>query len=93
MVFASDEEADRALWVQAIYRATGQSHRPVPPPTTAHQAGKPGSGPQSKTQGINGDYDDDGYDDDDDDDDDDEDDDDDDDDDNDDDDDDEVICP
>ena len=31
VVFATDDEAERTLWVQAIYRATGQSHKPVPP--------------------------------------------------------------
>ncbi|XP_071261639.1 calcium-dependent secretion activator 2 isoform X4 [Salvelinus alpinus] len=31
VVFASDDEQDRMLWVQAIYRATGQSYKPVPP--------------------------------------------------------------
>ncbi|XP_065315951.1 calcium-dependent secretion activator 1-like isoform X2 [Gordionus sp. m RMFG-2023] len=31
IVFASEEENDRALWVQALCRATGQSHRPIPP--------------------------------------------------------------
>ncbi|KAM4037508.1 calcium-dependent secretion activator 2 isoform 11-T11 [Anomaloglossus baeobatrachus] len=29
VVFASDDEQDRVLWVQAIYRATGQSYKPV----------------------------------------------------------------
>lgn len=32
----SDDEQDRILWVQAIYRATGQSHKPVPP-TQVHK--------------------------------------------------------
>jgi len=31
IVFATDDEAERTLWVQAVYRATGQSHKPVPP--------------------------------------------------------------
>ncbi|MBN3300898.1 CAPS2 protein, partial [Amia calva] len=31
LVFASDDEQDRVLWVQAMYRATGQSYKPVPP--------------------------------------------------------------
>ena len=31
MTFVTDDEAERTLWVQAIYRATGQSHKPVPP--------------------------------------------------------------
>lgn len=29
--FATDEETERQLWVQALYRATGQSHKPTPP--------------------------------------------------------------
>lgn len=32
VVFACDDEQDRVLWVQAMYRATGQSYKPVPPP-------------------------------------------------------------
>jgi len=31
IMFATDDEAERGLWVQAVYRATGQSHKPVPP--------------------------------------------------------------
>lgn len=31
VMFACDDEQDRMLWVQAIYRATGQSYKPVPP--------------------------------------------------------------
>jgi len=30
-MFATDDETERTLWVQAVYRATGQSHKPVPP--------------------------------------------------------------
>ena len=29
--FATDDENERHLWVQAVYRATGQSYKPVPP--------------------------------------------------------------
>uniref|UniRef100_A0A7E4VUH8 Calcium-dependent secretion activator n=1 Tax=Panagrellus redivivus TaxID=6233 RepID=A0A7E4VUH8_PANRE len=29
--FATDDENERHLWVQALYRATGQSYKPVPP--------------------------------------------------------------
>ncbi|XP_051807505.1 calcium-dependent secretion activator 2 isoform X2 [Acanthochromis polyacanthus] len=32
VVFACDDEQDRVLWVQAMYRATGQSYKPIPPP-------------------------------------------------------------
>ncbi|GAA6100285.1 calcium-dependent secretion activator 2 isoform X1 [Tachysurus ichikawai] len=31
VVFATNDEQDRSLWVQAMYRATGQSYKPVPP--------------------------------------------------------------
>uniref|UniRef100_A0A8C2XI13 Calcium dependent secretion activator 2 n=1 Tax=Cyclopterus lumpus TaxID=8103 RepID=A0A8C2XI13_CYCLU len=31
VVFACEEDQDRILWVQAMYRATGQSYKPVPP--------------------------------------------------------------
>ncbi|XP_035379652.1 calcium-dependent secretion activator 2 isoform X1 [Electrophorus electricus] len=31
VVFATNDEQDRMLWVQAMYRATGQSYKPVPP--------------------------------------------------------------
>uniref|UniRef100_A0A8C6SWC6 Calcium dependent secretion activator 2 n=1 Tax=Neogobius melanostomus TaxID=47308 RepID=A0A8C6SWC6_9GOBI len=31
VIFACDDEQDRVLWVQAMYRATGQSYKPVPP--------------------------------------------------------------
>nr|XP_033814087.1 calcium-dependent secretion activator 2 isoform X8 [Geotrypetes seraphini] len=30
VTFASDDEQDRTLWVQAMYRATGQSYKPIP---------------------------------------------------------------
>ncbi|XP_049928800.1 calcium-dependent secretion activator 2 isoform X1 [Epinephelus moara] len=32
VMYACDDEQDRMLWVQAMYRATGQSYKPVPPP-------------------------------------------------------------
>ncbi len=31
ITFATDEESERQPWVQALYRATGQSHKPKPP--------------------------------------------------------------
>uniref|UniRef100_A0A8C9VS49 Calcium dependent secretion activator 2 n=1 Tax=Scleropages formosus TaxID=113540 RepID=A0A8C9VS49_SCLFO len=37
VVFASDDEQDRVLWVQAMYRATGQSYKPVPPSQNQRQ--------------------------------------------------------
>jgi len=33
VMFATDDETESTLWVQAIYRATGQSHKPVPTTT------------------------------------------------------------
>uniref|UniRef100_A0A673B4W8 Calcium dependent secretion activator 2 n=1 Tax=Sphaeramia orbicularis TaxID=375764 RepID=A0A673B4W8_9TELE len=33
VMFACDDEQDRVLWVQAMYRATGQSYKPIPPIT------------------------------------------------------------
>jgi len=33
VMFATEDENESTLWVQAIYRATGQSHKPVPPTT------------------------------------------------------------
>ncbi|XP_047003794.1 calcium-dependent secretion activator-like [Schistocerca americana] len=35
IVYASDDENECHLWVMAIYRATGQSHKPTPPITHA----------------------------------------------------------
>ncbi|KAJ8302056.1 hypothetical protein KUTeg_021043 [Tegillarca granosa] len=31
VTFGTEDENERTLWVQAIYRATGQTHKPVPP--------------------------------------------------------------
>ena len=31
MIFATDEELDRQIWVNKLYTATGQSHKPVAP--------------------------------------------------------------
>lgn len=33
ILFASDDENECSLWVMALYRATGQSHKPTPPLT------------------------------------------------------------
>lgn len=42
--FATDDENERHLWVQALYRATGQAYKPVPP--------KQSSVSQTKSQGF-----------------------------------------
>jgi hypothetical protein len=34
VTFATNEENERHGWVQALYRATGQSHKPIPPITS-----------------------------------------------------------
>ncbi|XP_070192470.1 calcium-dependent secretion activator 1-like isoform X1 [Littorina saxatilis] len=31
LTFATEDESERTLWVQATYRATGQTHKPTPP--------------------------------------------------------------
>ncbi|XP_052465857.1 calcium-dependent secretion activator 1-like isoform X4 [Carassius gibelio] len=46
VIFASDDEQDRILWVQAMYRATGQSHKPVPPTQVQKLNAKKGTAPQ-----------------------------------------------
>nr|XP_033938678.1 calcium-dependent secretion activator 1 isoform X3 [Pseudochaenichthys georgianus] len=46
VIFASDDEQDRILWVQAMYRATGQSHKPVPPTQVQKLNSKGGSSAQ-----------------------------------------------
>lgn len=33
VLYASDDENECSLWVMALYRATGQSHKPTPPVT------------------------------------------------------------
>ncbi|XP_072340587.1 calcium-dependent secretion activator 2 isoform X12 [Scyliorhinus torazame] len=43
IVYASDDEQDRVLWVQAMYRATGQSYKPVPPSQVQKLNAKGGS--------------------------------------------------
>ncbi|CAH1264494.1 CADPS [Branchiostoma lanceolatum] len=47
VLFAGEEESDRMMWVQAMYRATGQSHKPVPPT----QVQKLSNGQLSRIQG------------------------------------------
>jgi hypothetical protein len=46
VTFATNEENERHSWVQALYRATGQSHKPTPPitSTTKSSQGTAGSG-------------------------------------------------
>ncbi|KAJ7998946.1 hypothetical protein DPEC_G00210270 [Dallia pectoralis] len=46
VIFASDDEQDRILWVQAMYRATGQSHKPIPPTQVQKLNNRAGFAPQ-----------------------------------------------
>lgn len=50
VTFATNEENERHSWVQALYRATGQSHKPTPPTTSANKSGAGGSGTGQKDQ-------------------------------------------
>uniref|UniRef100_A0A8C1KBJ5 Ca2+-dependent activator protein for secretion a n=1 Tax=Cyprinus carpio TaxID=7962 RepID=A0A8C1KBJ5_CYPCA len=52
VIFASDDEQDRILWVQAMYRATGQSHKPVPPTQVQKLNAKGGTAPQLDKHGM-----------------------------------------
>ncbi|CAF0903505.1 unnamed protein product [Rotaria sordida] len=38
VTFATNEENERHSWVQALYRATGQSHKPTPPTTQINKS-------------------------------------------------------
>jgi len=38
VTFATNEENERHSWVQALYRATGQSHKPTPPITATNKS-------------------------------------------------------
>ncbi|XP_061687301.1 calcium-dependent secretion activator 1 isoform X7 [Syngnathoides biaculeatus] len=46
VIYASDDEQDRILWVQAMYRATGQSHKPIPPTQVQKLNSRGGTTPQ-----------------------------------------------
>jgi hypothetical protein len=52
VTFATNEENERHSWVQALYRATGQSHKPTPPTTKTTQgvAGSTQKDPIGKTE-------------------------------------------
>lgn len=39
VTFATKDENERHNWVQALYRATGQSHKPTPPIVTVNSNG------------------------------------------------------
>ncbi len=43
VTFATSEENERHGWVQALYRATGQSHKPTPPITATTKSSQGGT--------------------------------------------------
>lgn len=50
VTFATNEENERHSWVQALYRATGQSHKPTPPVTATNKSSQGAAG-QKDQQG------------------------------------------
>ena len=50
VTFATNEENERHSWVQALYRATGQSHKPTPPITATPKSSQGGAGAGQKEQ-------------------------------------------
>ena len=52
VTFATNEENERHSWVQALYRATGQSHKPTPPVTATNKSSQgAGTAGQKDQQG------------------------------------------
>lgn len=50
VTFATNEENERHNWVQALYRATGQAHKPTPPSSSAKSStGAAGSGQKDQS--------------------------------------------
>lgn len=47
VTFATNEENERHSWVQALYRATGQAHKPTPPITSTTKSSQ---GPMTAAQ-------------------------------------------
>lgn len=50
VTFATNEENERHSWVQALYRATGQSHKPTPPITATNKTSQGATGSGQKDQ-------------------------------------------
>jgi len=50
VTFATNEENERHSWVQALYRATGQSHKPTPPITATTKSSQGTAGSTQKDQ-------------------------------------------
>jgi len=50
VTFATNEENERHSWVQALYRATGQSHKPTPPVTATTKSSQAASTQGQKDQ-------------------------------------------
>lgn len=52
IIFSSGDDEDRSLWVQALYRATGQSYKPQPPVQNQPKI-RPAALPEAVSQGSN----------------------------------------
>ena len=53
---ATNEENERHGWVQALYRATGQSHKPVPPVTGKNKSAQGTAGSRQAGQSGTNEY-------------------------------------
>ncbi|CDW53396.1 protein unc h; protein unc b; protein unc a, partial [Trichuris trichiura] len=50
--FATNDDSERHMWVQALYRATGQAHKPIPPKVDSTLTRKHPGDDQAKKLGI-----------------------------------------
>ncbi|KFD52566.1 hypothetical protein M513_06600 [Trichuris suis] len=50
--FATNDDSERHMWVQALYRATGQAHKPIPPKVDSTLTRKHPGDEQAKKLGI-----------------------------------------
>lgn len=52
VLFACDDENECSLWVMALYRATGQSHKPTPPVSQNSAFAKVAGDDKAKKHGM-----------------------------------------
>lgn len=52
VLFACDDESECSLWVMALYRATGQSHKPTPPVSQNSAFAKAAGDDKAKKHGM-----------------------------------------
>lgn len=52
VLFACDDENECSLWVMALYRATGQSHKPTPPVSQNSAFAKAAGDDKAKKHGM-----------------------------------------